>query len=101
MADAPAGKDAGLTEAERSEEQYEEEEHGEEFVAVTELRAGALRLPSVLMQAITNVSPAAAVFFTFGFTLQWVRENKVRAFDIGIEAGGDTPNFSFGYRHDF
>jgi hypothetical protein len=38
---------------------------------------------------------------TFGFTLQWVTENKVRAFDLGVEAGGDTPNFSFGYRHDF
>ncbi len=39
--------------------------------------------------------------FTFGFTLQWVTDNKVRAFDLGVEAGGDTPNFSFGYRHDF
>lgn len=38
---------------------------------------------------------------TFGFSLQWVTENKVRAFDLGVEAGGDTPNFSFGYRHDF
>lgn len=38
---------------------------------------------------------------TFGVTLQWVTENKVRAFDLGVEAGGDAPNFSIGYRHDF
>ena len=38
---------------------------------------------------------------TFGFTLQWLTDNKVRAFDAGFEVGGDTPNFSFGYRHDF
>ncbi len=39
--------------------------------------------------------------FTFGATLQWVTENKVRAFDAGVEVGGDSPNFSIGYRHDF
>ena len=38
---------------------------------------------------------------TLGFSLQWVTDNKVRAFDVGIEVGGDTPNFSIGYRHDF
>jgi long-subunit fatty acid transport protein len=38
---------------------------------------------------------------TMGFSLQWVTDNKVRAFDVGIETGGDTPNFSIGYRHDF
>jgi len=38
---------------------------------------------------------------TFGVTLQWVTENKVRAFDVGVEVGGDSPNFSVGYRHDF
>ncbi len=69
MADAMADKPTGLGEAERLEEQYKEEEGGREFVAVTDLRAGSLRLPSVLIQAITNVSPAAAVFFTFAFTV--------------------------------
>jgi hypothetical protein len=39
--------------------------------------------------------------FTFGGTIQWVTENKVRAFDVGVEVGGDSPNFSIGYRHDF
>lgn len=39
--------------------------------------------------------------FTFGATLQWVTENKVRAFDVGVEVGADSPNFSIGYRHDF
>jgi len=39
--------------------------------------------------------------FTLGASLQWVTENKVRSFDLGIELGGDSPNFSFGYRHDF
>jgi hypothetical protein len=39
--------------------------------------------------------------FTIGASLQWVTENKVRAFDVGLEFGGDSPNFSFGYRHDF
>ncbi len=39
--------------------------------------------------------------FTFGATLQWITENKVRAFDVGVETGGDAPNFSVGYRHDF
>jgi hypothetical protein len=39
--------------------------------------------------------------FTFGGSIQWVTENKVRAFDAGVEVGGDSPNFSIGYRHDF
>jgi long-subunit fatty acid transport protein len=39
--------------------------------------------------------------FTFGASIQWVTENKVRAFDVGVEVGGDSPNFSIGYRHDF
>ena len=38
---------------------------------------------------------------TFGISIQWVTENKVRSFDVGVEANGDTPNFSIGYRHDF
>jgi len=42
---------------------------GQASVAVTELRAGALRLPAVFLQAVTNVSPAAAVFLTFAFTV--------------------------------
>lgn len=42
------------------------------------------------------------VIGTVGFTIQWVDEgNRVRAFDVGAELGGDAPNFSFGYRHDF
>ena len=38
---------------------------------------------------------------TLGASLQWVTENKVRAFDLGVELGGPTTNFSIGYRHDF
>jgi hypothetical protein len=38
---------------------------------------------------------------TFGASLQWVSDNKVRAFDFGAEVGGDAPNFAVGYRHDF
>jgi hypothetical protein len=41
------------------------------------------------------------MIFTFGGSIQWTTEEKVRSFDLGIEAGGDSPNFSFGYRHDF
>ena len=48
-----------------------------------------------------NTDDDVFTIFTFGFTLQWVTDNKVRAFDLGVEVGGDTPNFSFGYRHDF
>jgi hypothetical protein len=42
--------------------------------------------------------------FTFGASLQWLggaESTKVRSFDIGVELGGDAPNFSIGYRHDF
>jgi len=37
-------------------------------VADTELRAGALGLPGVLMQAITHTAPATALLFTIQFT---------------------------------
>jgi amino acid transporter len=37
------------------------------LVAKTELKAGALRLPEVLMQSITLVAPAIATLFSFGF----------------------------------
>jgi amino acid transporter len=69
MADVVGNRQTAQGEADRSERQYREEQTGKEFVAVTDLRAGALRLPSVVIQAITNVSPAAAVFFTFAFTV--------------------------------
>lgn len=48
-----------------------------------------------------NTKKAEFEIFTFGVTLQWLTDGKVRAFDLGVEVGGDTPNFSFGYRHDF
>ncbi len=38
------------------------------MVAETELRAGALRLPGVLMQGITHMAPATALLFTIQFT---------------------------------
>ena len=38
---------------------------------------------------------------TLGGSLQWVTDNKVRAFDLGVELFGPTTNFSIGYRHDF
>lgn len=69
MADGLDTTQHSPTEAQRFEQQYKEEERGREFVAVTGLQAGALRLPSIFIQAITNVSPAAAVFFTFAFTV--------------------------------
>ncbi len=37
-------------------------------VAETELRAGALGLPGVVMQAITHTAPATALLFTIQFT---------------------------------
>jgi amino acid transporter len=37
-------------------------------VAETELRAGALRLPGVLMQGVTHMAPATALLFTIQFT---------------------------------
>src|SRR5258706_1001026 len=40
-------------------------QQGEHMVAQTELKAGALRLPEVLMQSVTTIAPAiAALFFT-------------------------------------
>ena len=38
------------------------------MVAETELRAGALRLPAVLMQGLTHMAPATALLFTIQFT---------------------------------
>ena len=38
------------------------------MVAKTELRAGALRLPGVLMQGLTHMAPATALLFTIQFT---------------------------------
>ncbi|MGA2206763.1 MAG: APC family permease [Terracidiphilus sp.] len=38
------------------------------MVAQTELRAGALRLPGLLMQCLTHMAPAAALLFTIQFT---------------------------------
>jgi amino acid transporter len=37
------------------------------LVAETELRAGALRLPEVVMQSITHIAPAIAILFSFQF----------------------------------
>ena len=37
------------------------------MVAQTELRAGALGLPSVLMQGITTIAPAIAILYSFQF----------------------------------
>src|SRR5258706_11176439 len=40
-------------------------QHGKHVVAQTELKAGALHLPEVLMQSVTTIAPAiAALFFT-------------------------------------
>jgi amino acid transporter len=44
-----------------------ESSSGGRMVAETELKAGALGLPGVLMQAIADVGPAVGVFFTLGF----------------------------------
>ena len=38
------------------------------MVAETELRAGALRLPGVLVQGLTHMAPATALLFTIQFT---------------------------------
>ena len=60
------------------------------------------RLPAIGFNLLSiDTDDEAFLVFTFGFSLQWVVEDKVRAFDVGVEAGADTPNFSFGYRHDF
>lgn len=39
------------------------------LVAETELQAGALRLPGVLMQGLTHMAPATALLFTIQFTV--------------------------------
>jgi amino acid transporter len=41
------------------------EEHG--MVAETELKAGALGLPAVLMQGVTTIAPAIAILYSFQF----------------------------------
>ena len=42
--------------------------HHPVVVAETELHAGALRLPGVLMQGLTHMAPATALLFTIQFT---------------------------------
>ena len=42
--------------------------HQPVMVAKTELRAGALRFPGVLMQGLTHMAPATALLFTIQFT---------------------------------
>ena len=59
-------------------------------------------LPAIGLNVLSvDTKDSRFEIFTFGATLQWVTENKVRAFDVGVEVGGDSPNFSIGYRHDF
>jgi long-subunit fatty acid transport protein len=61
------------------------------------------QLPAIGLNVLSiDTDDEAFVIFTLGFSLQWLGEgNRVRAFDVGLEFGGDSPNFSFGYRHDF
>ena len=52
------------------------------LVARTELKAGALRLPEVLMQSVTLVAPAIATLFSFGFIVGFAGVNAPLAFAI-------------------
>src|SRR5207245_3359047 len=40
---------------------------GRPLVAETELKAGALGLPAVLMQGVTTIAPAIAILYSFQF----------------------------------
>jgi amino acid transporter len=53
-------------------------------VAETELKAGALRLPGVLMQSITNIAPAIAVLFTIGFNTSLAGVNAPLTYLIAL-----------------
>jgi amino acid transporter len=47
-------------------------QHGEHVVAKTELRAGALGLPAVLMQAVAMIAPAYTIIVSFQFAVTLV-----------------------------
>jgi hypothetical protein len=64
---------------------------------------GNLKPAPAIGQNVLSINATKGRFeiATLGGSLQWVTENKVRAFDLGVEIGGPTTNFSIGYRHDF
>jgi len=64
---------------------------------------GNLKPPPAIGQNILSIDATKGRYeiATLGGSLQWVTDNKVRAFDLGVELFGPTTNFSIGYRHDF
>jgi hypothetical protein len=60
------------------------------------------RLPAIGNNVLSiDTRDEAFDILTLGVGVQWVTNGKVRSVDAGLEAGGDAPNFSVGYRHDF
>jgi amino acid transporter len=53
-------------------------------VADTELRAGALKLPAVLMQSVTTVAPAIAILFTVQFIASFAGQAAPVAYFFGF-----------------
>jgi hypothetical protein len=64
---------------------------------------GNLKPPPAIGQNVLSIDAKKGRYeiATVGGSLQWVTDNKVRAFDLGVELFGPTTNFSIGYRHDF
>ena len=69
--------------AQRAEERSVERP-GEVWIADTELKAGALRLPGAVMQNITHIAPAIAGFFFTQFVVSLSGAHSVLAYLIGV-----------------
>jgi len=61
------------------------------------------RLPAFgLPQLSIDTKAAEFSIITFGFGLYWTTaDGKSRGVDLGVEFGGDSPTFAFGYNHEF
>jgi len=61
------------------------------------------RMPAVGISQLAIESKGTAFhIFTFGGGLTWTSaDGKARSIDVGVEINGDSPNFGFGYTHEF
>jgi amino acid transporter len=59
-------------------------QHGEHVVARTELKAGALHLPEVLMQSVTTIAPAIAALFNISVVVGFAGITSPLAYPIAF-----------------
>jgi len=62
-----------------------------------------VNLPSVGFNQLAIATNGSAFhIITFGGGLTWTTaDGKARSIDVGVELNGDSPNFGFGYTHEF